>query len=86
MDPETWITLSQNQDQMFSAIDKFLVRDDRPKVRQGVSRSIVGTLKRHMRYVSCTSSLVLRVLIDLEMILFHVRDLQSISGRFWIHY
>lgn len=52
MDPETWITLSQNQNQMFSAIDKFLVRDDRPKVRQGVSRSIVGTLKRPMRYVS----------------------------------
>ncbi|CAZ81848.1 unnamed protein product [Tuber melanosporum] len=49
MDPETWITLSQNQNQMFNAIDKFLVRDDRPKVRQGVSRSIVGTLKRPMR-------------------------------------
>jgi len=56
MDPETWITLSQNQNQMFSAIDKFLVRDGRPKVRQGVSRSIVGTLKRTMRYVSCSNS------------------------------
>lgn len=41
----TWLALTDKQLQMYEIVARFLVHDDRLKVRQGVSNAIVSTFQ-----------------------------------------